>query len=176
MDLRVQKILSLAAGILFILPVYILLHEGGHALIALLCGARITEFNVLGAYMRYEGGTFSQAGLSLFHIGGMLLPLLVSVIYMLTYRSKTTSIFYRIFSFISLLFPIGAVLAWVIVPLLYLSGQAPVDDDVTKFINSSGLSPWLVFLGAILLFAGCVFIALKKKIVQNYWVALKCDK
>ena len=40
MDLRVQKILSLAAGILFILPVYILLHEGGHALIALLCGAR----------------------------------------------------------------------------------------------------------------------------------------
>ena len=94
----------------------VLLHEGGHALIALLCGARITEFNVLGAYMRYEGGTFSQAGLSLFHIGSMLLPLLVSVVYMLTYRSKTTSIFYRIFSFISLIFPIGAVLAWVIVP------------------------------------------------------------
>ena len=58
MDLNTRKILSLFASILFTIPVYIILHEGGHALIALSCGARITEFSILGAYMRYEGGTF----------------------------------------------------------------------------------------------------------------------
>ena len=57
MDLNTRKILSLFASILFTIPVYIILHEGGHALIALSCGARITEFSILGAYMRYEGGT-----------------------------------------------------------------------------------------------------------------------
>ena len=52
MDLNTRKILSLFASILFTIPVYIILHEGGHALIALSCGARITEFSILGAYMR----------------------------------------------------------------------------------------------------------------------------
>lgn len=66
MDLNTRKILSLFASILFTIPVYIILHEGGHALIALSCGARITEFSILGAYMRYEGGTFTALTLSLF--------------------------------------------------------------------------------------------------------------
>ena len=44
MDLNTRKILSLFASILFTIPVYIILHEGGNALIALSCGARITEF------------------------------------------------------------------------------------------------------------------------------------
>lgn len=35
MDLNTRKILSLFASILFTIPVYIILHEGGHALIAL---------------------------------------------------------------------------------------------------------------------------------------------
>ena len=75
MDLNTRKILSLFASILFTIPVYIILHEGGHALIALSCGARITEFSILGAYMRYEGGTFTALTLSLFYIAGMLLPI-----------------------------------------------------------------------------------------------------
>lgn len=40
MDLNTRKILSLFASILFTIPVYIILHEGGHALIALSCGAQ----------------------------------------------------------------------------------------------------------------------------------------
>ena len=79
MDLNTRKILSLFASILFTIPVYIILHEGGHALIALSCGARITEFSILGAYMRYEGGTFTALTLSLFYIAGMLLPVLISI-------------------------------------------------------------------------------------------------
>lgn len=99
MDLNTRKILSLFASILFTIPVYIILHEGGHALIALSCGARITEFSILGAYMRYEGGTFTALTLSLFYIAGMLLPVLISIAYMLLYRDAAQSVFYRIFFF-----------------------------------------------------------------------------
>ena len=93
MDLNTRKILSLFASILFTIPVYIILHEGGHALIALSCGARITEFSILGAYMRYEGGTFTALTLSLFYIAGMLLPVLISIAYMLLYRDAAQSVF-----------------------------------------------------------------------------------
>ena len=152
---------------------YIILHEGGHALIALSCGARITEFSILGAYMRYEGGTFTALTLSLFYIAGMLLPVLISIAYMLLYRDAAQSVFYRIFSFLFPLILTAPALAWGIVPLLYLSDQAPPGDDVTGFIESSGASPWAVLLGAVLLFAGCLFLAWQRKIIQNYWAAVR---
>ena len=173
MDLNTRKILSLFASILFTIPVYIILHEGGHALIAPSCGARITEFSILGAYMRYEGGTFTALTLSLFYIAGMLLPVLISIAYMLLYRDAAQSVFYRIFSFLFPLILTAPALAWGIVPLLYLSDQAPPGDDVTGFIESSGASPWAVLLGAVLLFAGCLFLAWQKKIIQNYWAAVR---
>ena len=53
MNLKVKKILSLFASILILIPLYVALHEGGHALTAVLCGARITQFRILGAYMAY---------------------------------------------------------------------------------------------------------------------------
>ena len=163
MNLKVKKILSLFAGILILIPLYVALHEGGHALTAVLCGARITQFRILGAYMAYEGGRFTSLTLSLFHISGMLLPVLVSILYSLAYRGRIESIFYQIFSFLFILIPTGSILAWVIVPILYLLGQAPQTDDAAKFIDSSGLSPWVVLLGAILLFACCLFLAGRKK-------------
>ena len=175
MNPAAKKLLSLFASILIAVPLYILLHEGGHGLVEVLCGARITDFSILGAYMRYEGGVFSPLALSLFHAAGMLLPVLLSVVYMLAYRTERTGVFYRIFSFVSLLIPVGSLLAWVIVPVLYMAGQVPPDDDVTKLISSSGLSPWIVLLGAIALFAVCLSIAWRKKILQNYWTAVKSD-
>ena len=175
MDLKVKKILSLFAGLLLLVPLYIVLHEGGHTLTAAMCGAQITQFRILGAYMTYEGGTFNAFTLSLFHSAGLLLPVLVAVLYMLSYRSGTESIFYRIFSFLFILIPAGSILAWVIVPVLYMLGQAPQTDDAAKFIDSSGLSPWVVLLGAVLLFAGCLFLDWKKKIFQNDWAAVKSE-
>ena len=65
MNLKVKKILSLFASILILIPLYVALHEGGHALTAVLCGARITQFRILGAYMAYEGGRFTSLTYSL---------------------------------------------------------------------------------------------------------------
>ncbi len=52
MNPAAKKLLSLFASILIAVPLYILLHEGGHGLVAVLCGACITDFSILGAYMR----------------------------------------------------------------------------------------------------------------------------
>ena len=105
----------------------------------------------------------------------MLLPVILAVVYMLAYRSGSRSVFYRIFSFFALLMPVGSILGWVVVPVLCLLGEAPGTDDAAKFIESSGLSPWSVLGGAALLFAGCLLLAWRKKIPQNYWMAAKGD-
>ena len=57
MNLKIKKILSLFAGILILIPLYVALHEGGHAnrYTYSLCGARITQFRILGAYMGLRG-------------------------------------------------------------------------------------------------------------------------
>ena len=176
MSLKAKKVLSLLASVMCMLPLYVVLHEGGHALVAVLCGARVTSFSVAAASMSYQGGRFTALTLSLFHAAGVLLPVLAAVVYMLTYRRQTKSVCYCIVSFMVLLMPMGSILAWVIVPVLSLMGSAPRDDDAAKFIDSSGLSPWAVLLGAVLLLACCLWIAWKKKIPQNYWSALTQDK
>ena len=176
MKLKVRKIIALLVSLGAAVPLYILLHEGGHGLVAVLCGARITAFSLFGAYMQYEGGVFTPTALSLFHCGGMLLPVLAAILYMLTYRSRAAGLGYRIFSFMFLLFPLGSILAWAAVPVLYLFGLAPQGDDVTRFIDSSGVSPWVVLLGAVLLFAVSFLLAWRKRIFQNYWAAVRAER
>ena len=174
MNPKVKKILYLLFSLIISLPAYIILHEGGHALVAVLCGARITEFSLIGAYMSYDGGVFSPAMYSLFHCAGMLLPVMAAIIYMLAYRASG-GLFCRIFSFVFLLLPFGSILSWVFVPILYMAGCAPQSDDVTKFIISSGFEPWVVATVAVLLFAGCALLTVYKRVIQNWWDAVKSD-
>ena len=118
MSLKAKKVLSLLASVMCMLPLYVVLHEGGHALIAVVCGARVTSFSVAAASMSYQGGRFTALTLSMFHAAGVLLPVLAAVVYMLTYRRQTKSVCYCIVSFMVLLMPMGSILAWVIVPVL----------------------------------------------------------
>jgi len=168
MDRRVKVILSLLCSVILTLLSYIVLHEGGHCIVAFLCGAKITRFSVLGAYMSYDGGVFNTVTYSLLHAAGMLFPVLISFVFMLFYREYSQSIFYRIFSAIFSLLPFFSTVAWVFVPILYIFGEAPSNDDVTKFINASELSPWVVCGAAILLFTAGFLLAWKKKVIQNY--------
>lgn len=172
MNIKVKVILSALVSIFLIIPIYIILHECGHSLVAMLCGAKITKFSVLDAYMSYEGGTFSLVELALFHAAGMLIPLFVSIIYMLIYRTEFTSIPYRIFSLVS----VFSLITWVFVPTLYLFGNAPINDDVTKFINSSSIHPMVVMFVASIILICCIFIAYNKKIIQYYWSTISTIK
>ena len=173
MTLKTKKLAALLAGFVLMVPIYVLLHEGGHACVALACGARITRFSLLGAYMEYTGGVFSPGALSLFHAAGMLLPVLISLVFMLRYHSGRTGAVYRILAFLFPLVPVASILAWVAVPVLYLWGRAPAGDDVTKFLQSSDLPPWAVSLVALALFCACLALAWRKRIPQNYWAAVR---
>ena len=130
------------------------------------------KIRILEAYMNYDGGVFTETSLSLFNIAGMLLPVLLSIAYMMFYRSTSVNQFYRIFSFIALVMPIGAISSWIFVPILYLFDMAPAGDDVSKFIVSSGIAPWIVVLGAITLLVSCVFLLGRKRLCKTIGVQL----
>ena len=173
MNIKLKIVLSSIGSVLFAIPFYIIVHEGGHALVALSCGAKITAFSVFGAYMSYEGASFSTFAFSLFNAAGMLFPVFISIVYMLLYSSRSSCILYKIFSFVFFLLPTASILAWVFLPILYLFKNAPANEDVTNFISNSGLNPITVTAAAAVLFAINVLIAWKKKIIQNYYLTLK---
>lgn len=171
-----EKLLLIAAlsAVLAVYLLYVILHEAGHSLIAILCGAKITRFSIADAAMSYEGGVFTPVTSSLLNAAGMLLPVLVSLVAMLFYSVKITNVFYRVFYFIFSLTSVFASLAWVFIPFFYMFGSAPAGDDVTKFLDNSGMNPWLVSFLALLILSAGILLSLKKRIIQSYWES--CNK
>lgn len=169
MNSKVRTVGLLLLSACIMVPLYIVLHEGGHALVALLCGAKITNFTIIGASVSSVDGVYTAFTYSLLHSAGLLLPVLASILYMLFYQKDRTGVFYRLFSFMFAVLPTFSILAWVLVPVLYMNGRAPVGDDTTQFLDASGLSPILVILTAVVLFLLCLALAWHKKIIQNYW-------
>ncbi|MDE7310746.1 MAG: M50 family metallopeptidase [Eubacterium sp.] len=56
MKANLYLILKLAIMAFLCAILYIFLHEGGHALVAVLCGAKITSFSIIGAHTSATGG------------------------------------------------------------------------------------------------------------------------
>ncbi|MDE7223528.1 MAG: hypothetical protein K2O34_07090, partial [Acetatifactor sp.] len=156
--------------------VYIFLHEAGHALVAVSCGAKITAFSIVGAFTSSTGGNYTQATYSLLNIAGMAFPLIISVCYMmLFFRKNKKGEFYRIFSMFFILMPAMSLLAWVIVPIAFMAGDTANPDDVIQFLNTSGIHPVIVMVLALILFVGIVFAAWKRGIPQM-WINMLSGK
>ncbi|MHB1417441.1 MAG: M50 family metallopeptidase [Chloroflexota bacterium] len=141
--------------LLFVLLVYTTLHEGGHALTGLLFGGRITDFSVnfwnLSAHVGIDG-RFTAAQASAISVAGVSLPLLVWAVYVwLTPRRTNATL--SLLRVISAMCVINTLLAWMVIPFLYLYGQAP-GDDVTNFLNQSQVQPLLVVGLALAVYLG----------------------
>jgi len=137
--------------------VYTTLHEGGHALTGLAFGGRITEFsvnffNLLGAHVNIDGN-FSRSQNAVINVSGVGLPLLTWLALVLALPKKG-GLLVQWAKFIATVGTLFTLLAWVVIPFLYLKNIAPAGDDVTKFIANSGLPPLAVAFGALSLFAG----------------------
>lgn len=78
---------------------YIVLHEAGHCIVAILCGATITEFSILSAHMNYSGGDFTALSALFLSANGILFPLFLSYIYAFLYRAAAKNKIYRMMSF-----------------------------------------------------------------------------
>lgn len=172
MNEKAKLLLQLLAAAGIEILVYIFLHESGHALIAVCCGAKIVSFQIIGASVTSIGGTYTVFTQSLLSLAGMALPLFISVCYMLfVYRNNKTNQFYRLFSMFFSLFPVITLLAWVFVPFAYLAGDTTNPDDVIQFLNASALHPLLVVFLSLVLFCGLIFLSWKKGLLQ-IWLNL----
>ena len=168
MSSKIKYILSF----LLFAPAYLLLytaiHEGGHAIIALIYGGKIDNF-VLGfnAYVSHHGTTFTVFGAALHDAAGMLLPTILGIIAICFYSNKIKSISYHICYLLVYISLPGSILSWVGIPIISMFAQPPQGDDVTKFLSVTGFHPLLVSLGAILLMGLLVFLAYRKGIYRK---------
>lgn len=155
---------------------YIILHEGGHALIAVSCGAKVTAFSIVGAYTSSEGGNYTQTTLSLLNLAGVIFPIIVSVCYVtFFFRRDREGVFYRVFSMFFIFIPTMSLLAWVIVPIAFMAGDTANPDDVIQFLNISGIHPVIVMIFAFMLFVGIIVVAWKKGVFQ-IWIDMVTGK
>jgi hypothetical protein len=147
--LKVLLFLFLA---LFVVLSYTFLHEGGHALVGVLSGARLTTFSFidLNAHIGLDGNLTSPQRV-LFNLAGVGLPLLVwlGFILLAPRQSNFTVEGVKVFS---TLFVLSTLQAWVALPIMFIFGNAPLSDDVTNFLRNSGLPPLLVSGLALVIF------------------------
>lgn len=175
MENQKKKGLLMLASVVIVIVLYVFFHEMGHCIVAIACGADITEFSILSAHMSYVGGSFTDTSDLWLHANGMVFPLILSYVFMLCYQKEKESTFYRFFAYMAVLAPTCSALAWVVIPIVYLQGNAPAGDDVTKFLQrfSTRYHPIYVTFGAIVLIAVSVILMIKKRIIQNAVMELK---
>ncbi len=149
---------------------YTFLHEAGHALVGLIFGGQIGEFNVnfltMGAHVNIAG-QFTRVQDAVINVSGAGLPFLVWLVLILALPKKG-GLLVLWTKFIASSATLCSLLAWVIIPFLYLRNIAPAGDDVTQFIANSELPALLVAFTALGVFvAGWLLFSLRMTGLQS---------
>jgi hypothetical protein len=141
---------------LFVFFLYTFLHEAGHAITGLFFGQSLIEFSMhfwdLSAHVSMVGGELTQAQLATQSVAGAALPLLSWVIF-ISLLPRKASFTLEILKLISSMAVINTLLAWIILPVLFLFGNAP-SDDVTHFLHYSQMPPLFLMCVALVLYIG----------------------
>lgn len=157
----------LAASPLLTLFGYSAVHEAGHAVVALANGAHIDRFAIgPGAHVGWSGGSFSQGAVTLSHAAGALLPALLLVAALLVYRSTVRNDVYHVLYGVVATSTAASLLAWVAIPVVAMVGTPPPEDDVTRFLESSGLPPLALAALSILALGCLVALAVQRGLPQ----------
>jgi hypothetical protein len=160
---RIQKIFLFLVLAVFCLFLYTFLHEGGHALAGVLAGAKLTGFNInfldFSAHVSLIG-EFTPAEKVANTLAGPGLPLLVWLVFILAVPKRTNFALESIKLAGTMMF-LSTLLAWVVLPLVYLSGDFP-PDDVTDFLIHSGAVPLGVTIAALGAYAGGWLLFMRK--------------
>jgi hypothetical protein len=116
-------------------------HEAGHALAVLAFGGKITEFQVdildLRGHVAFTGN-FTNLQNVLIIASASILPWLIWLIFILAVPRKTTPLV-SVIKFVLSVGSLGYILPWALHPLLYQQDRAPIGDDVTRFLDESGM-------------------------------------
>jgi hypothetical protein len=150
--------------VIFVFFIYTFLHEAGHAIVGLLTGRSLTEFNVsfwnFSAHVGMAGGELTQSQLALQSAAGAGLPLLLWTIWISLVPRKGNLILESL-KLISSMAVVNTLLAWMILPVWFMFGNAP-SDDVTYFLRYSHMLPLLLTFTATLLYIGGWVLFLSK--------------
>lgn len=175
---KLKKIGYLLLSAVLAVFLYVLLHEFGHSIVMLSAGATVTEFSIVTAHVSGIGGNYSDLSRLWLHANGAIFPVVLSLVYMLIYDRKSENLLYHIFSYMLSLMPTGSLLAWVMIPFIYLQGSAPAGDDVTKFLDvfSQNHNPLIVSGAAVLLLAVSITLMIRKGIIKNFILQMRKDE
>jgi hypothetical protein len=145
--------LILAFLLLLVLLFYTFAHEGGHALLGLLFGGRVTAFSVnffnLSAHVGLDG-EFTTAQNAIISAGGVSLPylLLLALIFRAPKNADPVLEWFKLLAFMG---TVNSLLAWVVIPFLASNGQT-IGDDSANFLRYTQFSPWLISGAALLVY------------------------
>jgi hypothetical protein len=172
---RITLFALLLFMVLFVFFLYTFLHEAGHALTGLVFGQELTEFNVnfwdLSAHVGMAGG-LSQSQRATQSAAGAGLPLLVWLGFISLVPRKATFCVETL-KFTASMAVVNTLLVWIILPVLYLLGQAP-SDDVTYFLRYSQIPPLLLSgLAAALYVAGWILFLSRIDGLRNEFLMFK---
>lgn len=170
MGKKTKNFLLVFASAVLALIIYILLHELGHLIVMVSAGATINDFSIVTAHVSATGGEYTNLSDLWLNANGALLPVFTAYIYMFFYKSKSEKSFYRIFSYMIALMTTASMLAWLIIPVMYMGENAPVNDDVTKFMYnfSHDFHPLIVSAVAAMIIGIGVVLMIKKRIIHNF--------
>ena len=178
MNTKNKLILCSVVSAILVVVLYILFHETGHLIVMLSAGEVIDDFSILSAHVSGHGGEYTFVSDLWLNVNGAVLPLIVSLVYLLFYKKDRNNTFYRMFSFFTGLVPISSLLAWVIIPFVYLNGTAPPNDDCTKFLMSFSqiANPLFVSAAALVIVVLGSILFIKKGVLRNYIYELQALK
>jgi len=150
--MKIKNIIFKILLLWIILIFYIILHEGGHLLMAFLFGGEITYFNInlINARMSYNGN-FTMFQYSIIDLAGFGLPFLIWYVFISLIPLKVNNLIIKNIKVYSGVV-ISTIIPWIIIPILQIFSKAPSGDDVTKFLIRSNLNNLLVSLIFLCLF------------------------
>lgn len=154
---------------LFVLFIYTFLHESGHTITGFLFGQTLTEFDVnflnLGAHVGMIGN-LTPSQITVQSVAGEALPLLVWLAF-ISLVPRKASFSLEVLKLFSSMIVLNTLLAWIVIPILYLFGNAP-SDDVTTFLRYSQMPPLLLtFIALVLYVRGWAYFLSKIDSMQN---------
>ena len=167
-----QFIMWILLSALIALPLYIFLHESGHAIIAIIGGAENVRISILRAEMTSDLVSTPFIS-SLLSAAGPLFPLIIYSIAILFFRCDSKSIAHICCFYVASPFAIFPILSWVFIPIIGMVSEFPPRDDVSNFIYSTGWHPLWVLLLASVLFTLMILLITAKGVPQAFFALAK---
>jgi hypothetical protein len=162
---RLRFTLTLLFILLFVFFIYTFVHEAGHAITGVAFGQSLMEFDVsfwdFSAHVGMAGQELSRSQFAMQAVAGVVLPLLVWALFIKIVPRKA-SFPLEALKLISSVAVLSTLLAWIVIPVLYLLEKAPPSDDVTNFLHYSEMQPLLLMVTVFVVYiCGWVFFLSK---------------